>query len=105
MTILMFILNYWDVILSILLIVIGAIIKLKNLWRGNIIEWLIAICDEVEKEFGAGTGLLKHANAYSKFVDKFPIISKFISQATFDKWVKAALTELEIIIQTQNTTE
>jgi hypothetical protein len=95
MNVLIFILNYWDVILSILLIVIGTIVKLKNLWRGNFIEWLIAICDEMEKEFGAGMGLLKHANAYAKFVDKYPVISKFISQATFDKWVKEALDILE----------
>ena len=97
MNVLIFILNYWDVILSILLIVIGTIVKLKNLWRGNFIQWLIAICDEMEKEFGAGMGLLKHANAYAKFVEKYPIISKFISQETFDKWVKEALEELNMI--------
>lgn len=97
MTVLMFILNYWDVILSILLIVIGTIVKLKRLWRGNFVEWLIAICDEIEKEFGAGGGLLKHANAYAKFVEKYPIISKFVSQETFDKWVKEALSELDTI--------
>ena len=97
MNILMFIVTYWDVLLTILILVVGTIFKLKRLWKGNFVEWLIAICDEIEKEFGAGGGLLKHANAYAKFVEKYPIISKFISQETFDKWVKEALSELDTL--------
>lgn len=95
MNILMFIVTYWDVLLTLLVLISGVILKLKNLWKGNFIEWLIAICDEIEKEFGAGGGILKHANAYAKFVDKFPFVSKFVSQETFDKWVKEALTTLK----------
>lgn len=97
MNILMFIVTYWDVLLTIFVLVVGTIFKLKRLWKGNFVEWLIAICDEIEKEFGAGGGLLKHANAYAKFVEKYPIISKFVSQETFDKWVKEALSELDTL--------
>ena len=97
MNILIFIVTYWDVLLTLLILLVGTIFKLKRLWKGNFVEWLIAICDEIEKEFGAGGGLLKHANAYAKFVEKYPIISKFISQETFDKWVKEALAELDTL--------
>ena len=97
MNILMFIVTYWDVLITLGILIIGTFIKLKKLWKGNFIQWLIAICDEMEKQFGGGAGILKHANAYAKFVEKYPIISKFISQETFDKWVKEALEELDMI--------
>lgn len=97
MNILMFIVTYWDVLITLGILTIGTFIKLKKLWKGNFIQWLIAICDEMEKQFGGGAGILKHANAYAKFVEKYPIISKFISQETFDKWVKEALEELDMI--------
>lgn len=103
MNILMFIVAYWDVLLTLGIILVGTIVKLKSLWHGNFVEWLIAICDQIEKEFGAGTGILKHANAYNKFIEKYPVISKFISQATFDKLVKEALAELDKLKNKEDT--
>lgn len=101
MTILSLILTYWDVILVMLIIISGVVIKLNNMWNGNIVEWLVAICNEMEEEFGAGMGLLKKTKAYTLFVEKFPIISKFISAEKFDDLVDDALVELEEFLKSK----
>lgn len=90
------ILENWDALCAIGAIVLGIAIKLKNLWTGNVKEWLINICLEMEKEFGEKTGLIKKSNAYAIFVEQYPIISKLISAKTFDKILNEAL---EIIHQ------
>ena len=101
MTILSLFLAHWDVILVVLIVIIGIIIKLKSLWNGNIVEWLIAICNEMEEEFGAGMGLLKKTKAYAIFVDTFPIISKLISAEQFNSLVDKALMQLEEFLESK----
>lgn len=85
------ILENWDALCAIGAIALGIAIKLKNLWTGNVKEWLINICLELEKEFGEKTGLIKKSNAYAIFVEQYPIISKLISAKTFDKILNEAL--------------
>ena len=34
----------WDWLLAIVVIVVGVILRLRSLWKGNVIEWLVAIC-------------------------------------------------------------
>ena len=89
------ILENWDALCAIGAIALGIAIKLKNLWTGNVREWLINICLELEKEFGEKTGLIKKSNAYAIFVAQYPIISKFISAKTFDKILDEALAIID----------
>lgn len=86
------ILENWDALCAIGAIILGIVIKLKNLWTGNVREWLINICLEMEKEFGEKTGLIKKSNAYALFIEQYPIVSKIISAKTFDKILDEALT-------------
>ena len=49
----------WDWLLAIVVIVVGVILRLRSLWKGNVIEWLVAICADAESIYGGGTGYLK----------------------------------------------
>lgn len=89
------ILENWDALCAIAAIVLGIAIKLKNLWTGNMREWLINICLELEKQFGEKTGLIKKSNAYALFIEQYPIVSKIISAKTFDKILDEALAIID----------
>lgn len=80
------------IIIAIAIIVIGIV-------TGNITKWLRGIVVEMETELGSGTGQLKLAKAYNKFVAAYPIISKIMPYAIFKQLVDIALqwmkTQLE----------
>jgi len=90
-----FIINYWQVIIVAIILIVVIIIKLKEMWNGNIIEWLVSICAEMERELGPGTGRLKLAGAYEIFINTFPIASKFMSAEFFAVLVDEALEILD----------
>jgi hypothetical protein len=90
-----FITNYWQVIIVAIIFIGAIIIKLKVMWNGNVIEWLVAVCAEMERELGSGTGRLKLAGAYEIFIHTFPIASKFMSAEFFAILVDEALDILD----------
>ena len=50
-----FIKNNWDWILAIIVLIVGVLLRLRALWKGNVIEWLVAICADAEALYGGGT--------------------------------------------------
>ena len=75
------------VVVIIAFLLTGNIKKLK--------EWLIYAVAAAEKELGSGTGQLKLREVYDKFIDRFPILAKFIPFTTFSNFVDEALETLD----------
>lgn len=57
--------------------------------------WLLIAVIEAEKALGEGTGELKLAFVYDKFITKFPWLSKVISFEQFKSLVDMALNEMK----------
>ena len=86
--------QWWEVIAVGIIVVAAVVIHLRDMWKGNIVEWIVGICAEMEIAFGDGTGFLKLRGAYDTFVRAFPVMSKIISFETFSGWVDVALAKL-----------
>lgn len=81
-----------------LILIIGAIIGIIK-GKKNIKRWLFYAVTEAEKALGSKTGKLKLAQVFANFVSIFPIFSKFVTFATFSKWVDIALAEMKEYLQ------
>lgn len=90
----------WDWLLAIVVIIVGVILRLRSLWKGNVIEWLVAICADAETIYGGGTGYLKLRYVYDAFLGQFPALSKYVAFDTFSKWVDKALANLKEKLKT-----
>ena len=96
-----FIINYWYVILAIL--VLGFILGLaiyhflklptKEQLR-KVREWLLWAVTEAEKELGGGTGRLKLRQVYDLFIVRFPWLAKIVPFNMFSDLVDDALEEM-----------
>lgn len=95
MNVLNFFVDNWDIIAVIVILVTGVTLRLKSLWKGSVVEWLVAICADAETLYGDGTGYLKLRYVYNAFLATFPVISKYISFDTFSQWVDVALEKLK----------
>lgn len=84
---------------AIIITVIAVIVAVIGVVTGNITRWLRGIVVDIEVELGSGTGQLKLAKAYNKFVEVYPIIGKIMPYAIFKQLVDIALqwmkTQLE----------
>lgn len=86
-----------------LLVVIGIAISYFIITgKKGIIEALIYMTGEAEKELGSKTGQLKLRMVYNMFVSKYPILSKLIPFTLFSKWVDEALDELKKLMTENN---
>lgn len=85
----------WAALVIGIILLAGIVVKLRSLWKGNIIEWLIDVCATMERAFGGGTGFLKLRGAYNEFIAAFPILSRLISFESFSVMVDEALAELK----------
>jgi len=94
-----FILEYWQDILVILIVVGGLILKLRTITIENAKEWLLYAVTRSEAYYGSGTGAIKLRKVYDRFTLNFKILSRFVSFETFSKWVDLALDELKILIE------
>lgn len=101
-TVISFFTEWWQVIIVAVVLVLGIYFKLKSMWHGNIVEWLVDICAVMEKERGGGTGFLKLRGAYNAFVEAFPVISKILTFDTFSVLVDEALEKLKTKIHTND---
>ena len=95
MNVLNFITENWDIIAVVLVLVTGVLLRLRALWKGDVVEWLVAICADAETLYGDGTGYLKLRYVYNAFLATFPVLSKYISFDTFSQWVDIALDKLK----------
>ena len=104
-----FIINYWYIILAILVLVfvlglaIYHFLKLptKEQLR-KVREWLLWAVTEAEKQLGGGTGKLKLRLVYDWFVTRFGWIARVISFDAFSDLVDDALVEMrEMLAQNE----
>lgn len=56
---------------------------------------LLDACRKAEQELGSKTGKAKRAQVYVVLREKMPIISLFLSEEKYDKFLDTALTELK----------
>ena len=85
-----FLQQYWFYI-AIILIAVGVTIYTAIKEPKKIQEWLVWACAQAELTLGSGTGMLKLREVYDMFLTQYPIISKFISFSTFQKWTEESL--------------
>lgn len=93
MTILNFILAYWDSILLVL-VLIGIVLFLIFKGEKSVINKIIyRVVTELEREYGGGTGVLKLAAAIDIVYPKLPaIIRLFVTANTLQRWIEEGLT-------------
>ena len=103
---LIFLGNYWYLIIAGIAIVAVVSIKLyvwfkkpNNEQMHKIQEWLVWAVAQAEKKLGSQTGQLKLRYVYDMFISKFPGVSIFIPFDTFKSMVDKALDELQEMIE------
>ena len=106
MKVLVFLGNYWYLIIAAIAIVAVVSIKLykwfkkpNNEQMQKIQEWLLWAVAEAEKKLGSQTGQLKLRYVYDMFISKFPGVAIFIPFDTFKSMVDKALDELQEMIE------
>ena len=70
-----------------------------------ILEWLLLAVIRAEKELGAGTGQVKLRFVYDLFIDKFKIVSFFITFSQFSLLVDQALETMRTMISSNKQVE
>lgn len=82
--------------------------KMKAIWdkvRNYIIKeekikiWLLHAVICAEKELGSGTGKVKLSAVYDMFIQRFPVLSKFISFNTFSRLVDEVLITMKEMLK------
>ena len=61
-------------------------------------EWLLFAVIQAEKELGSGTGSLKLRSVYDLFIQRFPMLSRWVSFEQFNVMVYNALDEMRDIL-------
>ena len=89
----------WGIVLIGLLLVAGLIDILLN-EKVAAKKWLLLAVTTAETEFGGKTGQLKLRYVYDMFVDKFSLLSKFITFDQFSEMVDEALVEMRHLLET-----
>lgn len=90
--------NWYNILFVFLLIIIGS----YGIMTGKVKIWLRGIVAEIEKELGSGTGQLKLAEAYQKFVEAYPVFKTIVPFPLFSYWVDCALKWLEHQLETNS---
>ena len=70
-----------------------------------ILEWLLLAVIKAEKELGSGTGQLKLRFVYDLFIDKFKIVSYFITFSQFSLLVDQALDIMKDMVSNNKKVE
>jgi hypothetical protein len=68
-------------------------------------EWLLYAVAAAEKELGAGTGQLKLAYVYDKFITKFSFLVSTISFEKFSEMVDEVLEQFKEILESNENIE
>lgn len=85
---------------SLLVIIAGVIIYFIITGKQGIIQALIYMTGQAEKQLGSKTGQMKLRLVYNMFVEKYPVLSKIVPFKIYSKWVDTALDQLNNMIQT-----
>ena len=64
-------------------------------------NWLLWAVLKAETELGDGTGQLKLLMVYNMFIERFPVISKFMPFKVFSILVDKALDKMKDILQNE----
>jgi hypothetical protein len=83
-----------------LVLILAAVVVIAIRERKNLKSWLVFAVAAAEKALGSGTGELKLRQVYDQFLDKFPVLSKFMSFEMFSGLVDKALESLEDMLNT-----
>ena len=87
------------ILVSILAISIYLFFKLSRERQKEIIsEWLLLAVIKAEKELGSGTGQVKLRYVYDLFIDKFKVMSMFITFSQFSLMVDNALVVMKLML-------
>jgi hypothetical protein len=70
-----------------------------------ILEWLLLAVIRAEKELGACTGQVKLRFVYDLFIDKFKVVSFFITFSQFSLLVDQALETMRTMISSNKQVE
>lgn len=70
-----------------------------------ILEWLLLAVIKAEKELGSGTGQIKLRFVYDLFIDKFKVVSYFISFSQFSILVDQALDIMKDMVSNNKKVE
>lgn len=86
-----------EIIVIVLLIILSVLMLVKIIReeKYTVKEWFLSAVTIAEKRLGAGTGQKKLKMVYGMFIERFPILSTFLSYETFSKWVDIALQEMK----------
>lgn len=102
------------VLIAIIFLAIGGVggfyiakfIKAPKSEKISIIKnWLLYAIALAENELGAGTGKLKLAKVYNKFVTECAELANYVSFEDFSKLVDEVLAEFKEILNTNETIE
>ncbi len=99
MEVMAWIINNWNALLMVVLVIAGVI----SLFVGDkkrAMEWLLKAELDAEKEFGGKTGTLKLRTVYDLFITKFPVLSRLLSFNEFSKMVDIVLEKMRHLIDT-----
>ena len=107
------IIDNWMVIVGILAFIIALVSTIVKFLRkpkvdklSRIRSVLVQLVTEAEHELGQGTGELKLITVYTKFIEKFPLISLFITQERFKQLVDESLAYMkETLAQNEEIAE
>ena len=87
------------ILIGILAISIYLFFKLSRERQKEIIsEWLLLAVIKAEKELGSGTGQVKLRYVYDLFIDKFKVMSMFITFSQFSLMVDNALVVMKVML-------
>lgn len=95
-------LEYWDLILLLVLLLIFGILRLIKLLKTPtqkrqelLLMWLVQAVSLAEKQFGEKTGSLKISFVYDLFIRKYGVLGKFVSRELFETLVDRAIRIME----------
>lgn len=91
---------WWAIVIAVVAIVVTVIAILSN--NTKIKRSLLYLVTVAEKEMKSGTGELKLQSVYSKFIEKFPIISTFIPYSVFTSMVDNALNKMQEMLSSND---
>lgn len=92
MTVLQFLVDNWDSILTILVLLVGAGVAIKKGETKVINAFLLSLITEAERQFGSGTGALKKAAVIQWVYEKLPAFVKVLfSEKNLSDLIEAAL--------------
>ena len=92
MTFVDFMLNYWQLIIFLILLIITFIVLIVKDRKDLVFKMIKVLVTEAEKEFGTGTGSLKLASVIDTLYPKLPpLIRTFVPHKTLIKWIEALL--------------